>query len=100
MEHLEEALSQFEGNISKYISLEGNKVTFEIQDGPIKEVGRNGIQVTDMLAYCKEVYTSLNHNFPCAENELTIRNIDCALDAQKIRTTNRELRGVEGFNKQ
>lgn len=77
-----------------------NNVTFSIQDGPIKEEGTNGIQVTDMLAYCKEVYISLNHKYPCAENDLTIRNIDCALDAQKIRTTNRELRGVEGFNKE
>lgn len=99
MQHLEEALEQFSDEIHKYVTLDNNKITFTIQDGPIKEVGKNGIQITDMLNYCKEVYISLNHSFPCAENDLTIQNIDCALYAQMIRTTNRELRGVEGFNK-
>ncbi len=82
----------------------GNKnkasvVSFIVQDGPIKEVGINGCQVTDMLEYVKHLYISLNAAFPCDENASTINCIEDALFWQKKRTADREKRGVEGFNK-
>lgn len=83
---------------SDFIAIEGNKITIEIQDGPIGEVGVNGIQVTDMLNYVKEVYKSLNSAFPCRENSLTITKIEEAIHWQDARTKDRESRKVEGKN--
>jgi len=95
MKHLNEALENC--NISDYTELNGNKITFTIQDGPIGEAGVNGIQVTDVLEYVKEVYKSLNSAFPCRENSLTITKIEEALHWH-ARTKDRTNRGVEGKN--
>jgi len=84
----------------EYISVDGNSVTITIQDGPIGDVGVNGIQVTDMLGFVKEVYVSLNKAFPCRENSLTITKIEEAIHWQDARTKDRESRGVEGKNKE
>ena len=84
---------------SDYICVDGNRVAIMIQDGPIGEVGVNGIQVTDMLNFVKEVYKSLNHAFPCRENSITITKIEEAIHWQDARTKDREGRGVEGQNK-
>ena len=76
-----------------------NKVFFQIQDGPIGENGVNGLQATDMLFFCKELFKSLNSAFPCRENSLTITKIEEALHWQEARTKDRVKRKVEGFNK-
>ncbi len=100
MQHLEQALEQFpDWKGQGYINLDNNVISFTIQDGPIKEVGVNGIQVTDMLSYLRQVYQSLNSDFPCLENEITIKNIECGIETQLLRTKNRQARGVEGYNK-
>lgn len=108
MEHLTNALnscyqsaqiSDGEGIIHS-IAIDGNKVTFTIQDGPIGDVGINGIQVTGMLEYVKEVYKSLNAAYPCRENSITITKIEEAIHWQDARTKDRETRGVEGQNKE
>ena len=78
---------------------DGNVVQFKIQDGPIKEVGVNGIQAVDMLFFCKELFKSLNNEFPCQANRLTIAKIEEAICWQDVRTKDRESRGVEGKNK-
>ncbi len=78
---------------------DGNKLHFKIQDGPIKEVGVNGIQAVDLLFFCKELFRSLNNSFPCRENALTITKIEEAIHWQDARTKDRESRGVEGLNK-
>ena len=83
----------------EYISIDANELSFKIQDGPIKECGVNGIQITDVLEYVKEVYKSLNNAYPCRENSLTITKIEEALHWQEARTKDREKRGVEGLNK-
>ncbi len=82
-----------------HVVVSDSMVAFHIQDGPIKEVGVNGMQVTDMLEYVKEVYKSLNHAFPCRENSITITKIEEAIHWQDARTKDRESRGVEGHNK-
>ena len=76
-----------------------NSISHKIQNGPIKEVGKNGCQVTDMVATSKIIYYKLNHKHPCPENVITISGLEVALNAQALRTQNRELRGVEGYNK-
>lgn len=93
--HIENQLNICEG----FLSINKNEITIKIQDGPIKEVGINGIQITHVLDFCKEVYKSLNKDFPCRENALTITKIEEALHWQEARTKDRKKRKVEGFNK-
>jgi len=99
MKHLKDALVNLNCDNKQFIEVNGNKITLTIQDGPIKEVGVNGVQVTDMLAYTNEIYKSLNDAFSCRENSLTIIKIEEALHWQEARTKDRERRNVEGFNK-
>jgi hypothetical protein len=77
---------------------ENNTVIFKIQDGPIKESGLNGCQVSDMIAVAKHIISGLNDKFPCDENKVTLYHLSKALEAQEARTKNRETRGVEGTN--
>ena len=79
----------------------GEKMGFMIvlQDGPIGESGVNGMQITEVLEFIKEIYKELNAAFPCRENSLTITKIEEAIHWQDARTKDRENRGVEGQNK-
>lgn len=82
----------------KFIIVEHDvkSITFFLQDGPIKEVGKNGCQVTDMIAVAKHIIEKLNEKFQCAENEQTLYHLKKALHFQHLRTAMREKRGVEG----
>lgn len=73
-----------------------NMIAFKIQNGPIKEVGKNGCQVTDMIAVAKHIIEKLNEKFPCYENEATLTHLKESLKWQVARTAKREARGVEG----
>lgn len=77
-----------------------NMISFRIQNGPIKEVGKNGCQVTDIIAVAKHIIEELNKNFPCRENAMTITHLDEALLWQLKRTMDREARNVEGLSKE
>ena len=114
MIHLEKALENFkfetikinENNkleiidldLKDYINIEGNKITFTIQDGVISENGINGVQVTDIIKYCLQLYKSLDNKFPCTENKETIVFLNQAISSQKKRTIDRLKRNVEGKN--
>lgn len=93
MVHLEEAQAVKD---NPFIQVKGQEVKFIIQDGPIKEVGVNGCQANDMLEYVGELFKSLNNAYECDENHITVNAINIALDAQKLRTKDREKRKVEG----
>lgn len=75
-----------------------NVIAFKIQNGPIKEYGLNGCQVTDMIVVAKHIIEKLNEKFPCIENEKTLDYLDLALNQQRERTRQREARGVEGLS--
>ena len=81
-----------------YVRNDVNSLSFTIQNGPIKEVGKNGCQVADVIAVAKHIIEQLNKNYPCRENAMTITKLDEALMWQDKRTKDRELRGVEGRN--
>lgn len=98
MKHLKQAKFKMLDEDAKFISIDGNKITFTIQDGTVKEAGVNGLQASDLLEYCMELFNSLNSEFSCAENHVTITFIKKALEAQYERTRDRTERGVEGFN--
>ncbi len=98
MKHLVEAYDAISKEEQEYIEVnkEDNSVRFTIQDGPIKEVGVNGIQAVNMLHYNLELFKSLNKAFPCRENDLTITKMEEAIHWQLARTADRVKRGVEG----
>ena len=108
MKHLLEASRQLFLNSTQrddkgenpYFGVADNSLTFQFQDGPIKEFGENGMQATDLLFFCKELFKSLNKASPCRENSLTITKIEEALHWQDARTKDRENRKVEGFSKE
>lgn len=83
-----------------YVRNDKNSLSFTIQNGPIKEVGKNGCQVTDVIAVAKHIIEKLNAKFPCRENAVTITKLDEALMWQAKRTKDRESRNVEGTSKQ
>ena len=105
MKHLKDALNSVAENklgdkkVSDFLSVKGNKLTIEIQDGVISENGINGVQITDVLEYVKEVFESLNADFRCRENALTITKIEEALHWRDARTKDRLKRKVEGKSK-
>ena len=72
------------------------RVTFQIQSGPIKENGRNGCDVTDLIRYTIGLYRSFNSAHPCRENSCTITKLEEALHWQEARTRDRVSRNVEG----
>lgn len=78
------------------VNHETNTIGFKIQNGPIKENGKNGCQVVDMIAVAKHMLEELNKKFPCRENAVTITKLDEALMWQEKRTKDREKRNVEG----
>jgi hypothetical protein len=69
----------------------------DFQEGPIKEVGVNGVTNEDLLAM---VLTRLEHfqesDFRCRENAIAITKIEESLLWLKKRTLDRETRNVEG----
>ena len=79
-----------------YVRHDKNSLSFTLQNGPIKEVGINGCQVSDVIAVAKHIITELNTKYPCRENAITITKLDEALLWQHKRTLDREDRGVEG----
>lgn len=79
-----------------YVRHDVNSLAFTIQNGPIKEVGKNGCQVTDIIAVAKHMIEELNKKHPCRENSMTVTKLDEALMWQKKRTEDRTARGVEG----
>lgn len=72
------------------------RVMFTMQDGPIKEVGENGIQIDGVIEWARETIEGFNARFPCRENSLALTKLDEALMWLAARKANREKRGVEG----
>lgn len=83
-----------------YVRNDKNSLAFTLQNGPIKEAGVNGCQVTDVIAVAKHIIEELNKKFPCRENAITITKLEEALMWQAKRTQDREARNVEGLSKQ
>jgi hypothetical protein len=82
-----------------YVRHDVNSISFTIQNGPVKENGVNGCQLTALIEAAKVMIENLNKNFPCRENAMTITKLDEALMWQKKRTEDRVKRQVEGESK-
>lgn len=73
--------------------------TVYFQKGPVKEAGKNGIFIEDLLAICQHRLECFQAGpFACRENELALSKIQEALHWLDHRTKDRQARGVEGFN--
>lgn len=72
-------------------------IAFRFQNGPIKEVGINGVSNEALLAIVIDRLTDFQAGpYACDENEDALVHCVCALDSLKNRTRNRTERGVEG----
>ena len=83
-----------------YVRHDKNSLAFTIQNGPIKEAGKNGCQVEDIIAVAKHMVEQLNAKFPCRENAMMITKLDEAIMWSKKKTQDRKARNVEGLNKE
>lgn len=71
------------------------------QEGPIKEVGVNGVTNEALLAIVRDRLQGFQAGpFACRENALALTKIEEALHWLLHRTRERQSRGVEGTNQQ
>lgn len=82
-----------------YVRHDVNSLSFTLQNGPIKEVGKNGCQVEDIIAVSKHILFELNQKFPCRENAMALTKLDECLFWMRERTRNRIERNVEGVSR-
>jgi hypothetical protein len=69
----------------------------DFQEGPIKEVGVNGVMNEDLIAMVIARLEAFNNSdFRCRENSMAITKLEEALLWLRKRTMGREQRGVEG----
>jgi len=72
---------------------------FRFQDGPIKEVGPNGISDEALLAILIDRLQGFQRGqYSCRENALALTKMEEAMHWLHHRTLQREMRGVEGTN--
>ena len=76
------------------------RLTFNLQAGPIKEVGEHGLQVDDILRFACHMLSRLNkHPYNNIHNSRAIAKIGEALNELAERTAEREAAGTEGTSK-
>lgn len=88
--------SEIRPNYFIFVRDDKNSISFNIQNGPIKEFGVNGVQVNEMISIAKIMIEGLNKKFPCRENSMAIEKLEESLMWLERRKKNREARGVEG----
>lgn len=67
------------------------------QDGPVKDVGINGVSVEDLLDICSHRLQCFQTGpYACKENESAIQLIQLARTSLDNRTADRKRRAVEG----
>lgn len=80
-------------------NLDKNRITFQIQNGPIKEAGVNGCQVDTLIEAAFTILKGLNLKVPCQHNVDALDYLDRALVCLETRRHDRLARGVEGESK-
>ena len=81
-----------------YIRGDKNSITFNIQNGPIKEVGKNGCQIDTMIRATQYLLDRLNEKFYCVENDSASWHLEKAYQLMKERQRRRLEQGTEGTN--
>lgn len=81
-------------------SWDGGSQRVSFQNGPIGEVGVNGVTQESLLAIVIDRLRAFQAGpFACRENAIALTNCEQALMWLQNRTAGRKARGVEGFNK-
>lgn len=80
------------------IDHEKDMISFKMMTKPASEGGK-GCQFTTLIETALIMIKNLDLKYTCVESVATIANLESALGWQVHRTTNREIRGVEGFDK-
>lgn len=74
-----------------------DEVTLKFQNGPIKEVGTNGVTHEALLAVVEDRLRCFQAGpYACDENAVALMHVQAAMTALKNRTAARQARGVEG----
>lgn len=81
-----------------YARHDKNSLSFTLQNGPVKENGKNGCQVNSLISLAKTILIGLNDELPCKENVVCINSLDQALLQLDRRTVDRTSREVQGTN--
>lgn len=92
-------LSEIHGaNPSKYVVVHtaDNIVSFQVQHGPIKELGVNGCQIDELVRFARQTIAAFQKRLPCRENALVLTKLDEAIHWLDHRTADPEARAVEG----
>ena len=75
------------------------RCTVEFQNGPVKEVGVNGIHNEDLICIVIDRLEGFQSgDYACEDNGKAIANLHMALANLRKRTDERKERGVEGTN--
>lgn len=73
----------------------------DFQEGPVKEVGLNGVSERDLLEIVKfRLQNFQNSPFKCTYNGDALNAVINAIAFLDARTADRERRNVEGYNRQ
>lgn len=80
--------------------VEGEEQEIRFQNGPIQEVGVNGVTNESLLSIVRHRLQGFQSGpYACRENALALTKIEEALHWLHHRTRERDARGVEGTNK-
>lgn len=100
--HLEEAKALMSDEKKRFIQIDNHgteaapTLLFAMQCDTVEQVGEQGLHPQDLIEYALGCIYSLNKEFPCRENSITITKLEEALMWQDARTSDRKKRGVEG----
>ena len=75
-------------------------MSFTLQNGPIKENGKNGCQIDHMIEACVAILTGLNKQHYSPFNDRALSGLRFALAQLEARRFDREMRNVEDHNKE
>lgn len=81
------------------LDFEDNLLAIQFQNGPIKEVGVNGVQIETLVHIYSRIVEEFNKKFPHPENDVILKHAKGIIEATKRRKKERESRGVEGQSK-
>lgn len=72
-------------------------LTLQFQNGPVPDVGTNGITIEALVGICIHRLEGFQAGkFPCQENQEALEHLKASLAALHSRTLKRMARGVEG----
>lgn len=83
-----------------FVAINGQRIGFQIQDGPVKEAGVNGCQVDTLIETAKLIINRLNTKAPCMENNYALAGLGHALHWLEQRKLRRIHEGTEGTSKE